>query len=107
MVILLKSNAFPNRPLIWFAPYTRLNGISSRPVNLWRSFVLWWKEQTQFITYEQLWDLSLDELHQLHRRLHERVYWNRVHTEDTCDDPEELAALVKQVEGLIKRRGES
>lgn len=61
-------------------------------------------EQTQFISYEALFDLSLPELQQLHRRLHEKVYWNLVHTADTCDDPEELNSLVAKVEALIARR---
>ena len=60
--------------------------------------------QTQFLTLEQIWDLSESELHNLHKRLHEKVYWNLVHPGDTCDDPEELQTLVAKVEGVIERK---
>ena len=61
-------------------------------------------QQTQFQTYEDLWDMSLEELHNLHKRLHEKIYWHLVHPADTCDDLDELQALTAKVEQLIQRR---
>ncbi|MEM7100061.1 MAG: hypothetical protein AAF541_17470 [Pseudomonadota bacterium] len=61
-------------------------------------------EQTQFLSFEALWDLSESQLHALHKRLYEKVYWNLVHPGDTCDDPQELQAFVTKVEQMIERK---